>query len=72
MTQAEKALLVIEHYDMAMAALNKEYSARYDNVRVFESGEADANEILAVNDWYEREGDRIKKVLFEEMKAVFA
>lgn len=61
MTLEMKIRNLFEEHNAEWNALNAEYEWRWGNVSVNSAGEASAEEVLAVNEWYEEEKARLEK-----------
>ena len=53
MTKEERLMALFEAYNNRKEEIEKEYDRRFDNVPVNKYGEADADYILKVNEWYD-------------------
>lgn len=59
MTLEMKVRKAMDAFDGQMAALKKEYRHRFDSLPVNDFGETLADDVLAVNAWYENESKKI-------------
>lgn len=59
MTTEEKIIQANKDYKEAKRLLNVQYAERFENLPVSECGEVYAQDVLALNEWAEAEGNRI-------------
>lgn len=68
MTTEERIKAALDYHRKEMDRLTKQYNRSFDNVSVNECGEANGDEIVSINEWYDRERERIDKEFGDMLK----